>query len=220
MLISLLTIPNFSFAQSSTDNTEDNNQTQAEQKKETIRDRIETRKEEVKQDVASKTEAIKNSVQERKQTITDKMEEQVNKFTERLRERYDAAVNRLDVLTLRIESRIAKIKAVDIDVSEAEELLIDAKDKIATAKASIALIGTPETTTTDSTTSTDSSTVNALKNSFGETRAQVAKAKEDLKEAHAALVDVINGLKPGQNKLEKEMQANKAATTTATTTNE
>jgi cellobiose-specific phosphotransferase system component IIA len=48
-----------------------------------------------------------------------------------------------------------------------------------------------------------------IKKDFDGLRAQLDKAKTDIKAAHAALVDVVNNLKPGRNK---------TATSTATTT--
>jgi hypothetical protein len=191
MAISLFALPNLSYAV--LPNSDD-----TATKRETIQDKIEARKEAVKQNVASRTEEIKNNVAERRQNVASKMEERLIKFVSNVIERLNAAADRLDVLTQRINSRITKMEAKNIDVKEAKNLLVTAKAKIETAKASIALI----TLNTDPSTSSGqaaSTTASTLKSAFGVTKLQIEKAKQDLKAAHAALVDVVNSLKPGKN---------------------
>jgi hypothetical protein len=200
IVVSLVALPNLSLA---------NSETSAN-----IKEKIENKKEEIKQKVASTTNAVKNSIEGRKQNATDKMKESVNKFVSKTIVRFSAAANRLEILAIRIDSRIAKIKARGIDESKAEKLLADAIIKIQTAKKSISLI--TSSANIDSTEA--SSTVKALKEAFSVTKVQIEKAKKDLSAAHAALIDVVNSLKPGDNKL-RELKAKSTATSTATTTN-
>ena len=170
VLVSLLALPNLSFA---------------ETKKETIKDEIE-----------AKRESIKNSVEERRQNAVDKIKERVDQFVQNVVNRYEAAISRLEKLADRIDSRIAKMEADKIDVTKAKELMVKAKAKIEIAKTSIIGITT--------TISTNATTTALMKEEFKIIKTQVEKAKEDIKTAHAVLVDVVKNLKPGQNKLETE----------------
>ncbi len=173
----LAVLPNLSLAASTTP-------------KETIKDKIESKKEE-----------IKNNIEERKQNATNQIELRLNQFVGNVIERFNAATSRLDILVQRIDSRITKMEAQNIDTTKAKEILVVAKAKIETAKIDIALV-TLNTNPSASSGQVASTTVSALKEAFGITKTQIAKAKQDLKDAHAALVDVVNSLKPGNNKLE------------------
>src|SRR3989344_3689448 len=191
MIASLIALPNLSLAESNYSDTEaarEASEYNAEQKREKIKKRVEERKEglknkieerreELKQNLEQKREEIKNRVEERRQNTTDQITERVNKFISKIIERFSTAANRLDILVIRIESRIEKIEARDIDVTEANDLLVIAKTKIETAK-------------------------------------------KDLKAAHAALVEVIKSLKPGDNKLREIENDESEDDSTATTTDD
>jgi len=98
------------------------------------------------------------------------------------------------------------MEANNIDVKKAKELLVVAKIKIETAKTS-ALGISLESQVVASSTATSTA---AIKVDFENIKNQIETAKTDVKTAHAALVDVIVNLKPGQNK--------NATSTTASTT--
>ncbi len=168
----------------------------------------ETNKETIKSEIDAKKESIKNSVEERRQNAVNKIKERINKFVENVVARYEAATNRLETLADRIESRITKIESRNIDVIEAKELLTVARSKIETAKISVANIA--------STTSISSlaSTTGAIKKEFEDIKTQMERAKEDIKIAHAALVNVVENLKPGDNKMRNSTTATSTATTT------
>ena len=187
VIIMLMVLPVVSFAETSTSSAN-------VEKGSTIRDKIEAKK-----------EALKNSVEERRQNALNKIIERVNQFVQNIIERFDAATNRLEKLADRINSRITKMEARNVDVAKAKELLAAAKAKIETAKISVTGIAGATIDTSLSTTTV------AVKKDFGIIKTKIEKAKEDIKAAHAALVEVVNNLKPGQNKLEKE---NKTASTT------
>jgi len=172
------------------------------EEKEVLKNRIEERREELKQNLEQKREEIKNRVEERRQNATDQITERVNKFISKIIERFSTAVNRLDILVIRIESRIEKIEARDIDVTEANDLLVIAKNKIETAKTSISLIALPEIIDPAA-----STTASAIKEAFETTKTQIEQAKKDLKAAHTALVEVIKSLKPGDNKLREAQES-------------
>src|SRR3989344_4298661 len=245
MIASLIALPNLSLAESDyPDNgrTEQNRETirdeietkrealkqemeqkreeiknRTEEERESLKNRIEERREELKQNLEERREELKNEIEERKQNATDKITERVNQFVTKIIERFNTAANRLDILVIRIESRIEKIEARDIDTTEAKGLLVIAKEKIDTAKTSISLITLPEITE-----DTASTTASSIKKAFETTKIQIEQAKKDLKAAHTALVDVINSLKPGNNKL-KEIEDEEVSdddSDTATTTDD
>lgn len=182
-LVSLLALPNLSLAETNASTT----------KRDTIRDEIE-----------NKREMLKNSVEERRQNAVEKIKERVDQFVQNVVNRYEAAVNRLEKLGERIDSRIAKMEKQNTlketsdstDLSKAKELMVIARTKIEIAKTSIAGI--------TATVSANATTTALMKEEFKTMKTQVEKAKEDIKVAHVALVDVVKNLKPGQNKLETE----------------
>jgi iron-sulfur cluster repair protein YtfE (RIC family) len=197
MIFSLVILPNLALAQTAASTTK-----ATAEKKNIIKTEIDARK-----------EAVQNSVREIKQNATDKIKENVSKFVQNIINRYDAATARLEKLADRIDSRIAKIEAKNIDVSKAKELLSLARTKIETAKISVIAINFPDDIAS-STAAKASTTIASLKENFKVTKTQMEKAKSDIKAAQAALVDVVNSLKPGDEKLKN------ATTTAATTTHE
>jgi len=203
VVVLLGVLPVVSFAETTGPGNNPETKGKVEQKINTIKDNLEARK-----------DAVKNSVQERRQNVVDKILERTNQFIQNVIERFEAVVNRFDVLVQRIESRIAKIESRNIDESRAKELLAAAKVKIETAKSSIAFIAVIPATSVASTTA--STTASMIKEAFKNVKTQIEKAKKDLRDAHAALVDVVNNLKPGDNKLRNSPAATSTATTTDT----
>jgi ABC-type transporter Mla subunit MlaD len=176
-----------------------------EQKRETLKTEIEKRKTEFKTEINNKKEEIKSEVEKRKEGAISQIKERLAKFTSNTVERFNAAIDRLEKLAQRIDSRIGKLEAEGVNVSKAKELMVIAKLKIETAKTSVSGISLQSELTASSTATSTA----MIKKDFDGLRAQLDKAKTDIKAAHAALVDVVNNLKPGRNK---------TATSTATTT--
>ena len=124
--------------------------------------------------------------------------EQVEKSKERIRtyaslmvNRFEAAVERLNILSERIDGRIIKLEAEGIDVRQAKDLMATAKSKIVTAKTEVQHIESALTMILTSDTPREA--LNSAKKLIDTTR-------DSVKSAHAALVDVVNSLKPGQNR--------------------
>ena len=200
-LVSLLVAPLISLAYSY--GVEDSAQSPEQNNRETI-----------KQNIEAKKESIKNSIEERRENALSKIEERVNKFLQHINERFDTAIERLENLARRIDSRIAKLEAEKIDVSKSKEMMLAAKAKIEVAKISVSNL---PLTLVGSTTS--STTTASIKADFKSIRTKIEKAKNDIKAAHAALIDVVKNLKPGQLKLEMKLKTKgEHATTTASTT--
>lgn len=176
-----------------------------EQKRETVQKEIEKRKEELKTQINEKKDSIRNEVDKKRENAVNQIKERLAKFITNTIERYEAAITRLEKLAQRIDSRIAKFEAEGVNVTKAKELMVIAKLKIETAKTSVSGINLQSELTASST----ATTTVMIKKDFEGLRAQLEKAKTDIKAAHAALVDVVKNLKPGQNR---------TATSTATTT--
>ena len=108
--------------------------------------------------------------------------------------RFNAAVTRLEILSARIESRIAKMETASSTIGTAENRakLATAKEKTAMAKSSVSELNSAIATAVQKGVfSTEE--INGVK-------IKMQTAKTDLKKAREALVDVINSLKPGRNR--------------------
>lgn len=179
-----------------------------EEKRETLKDEMEQKRETIKGEIENKRESIKDEVEKRRENAIENIQNRLNKFVHNVTERFDAAIERLEKLASRIDGRITKMEAENIDVTNAKELMVVAKIKIETAKTSIAGLSLESEVISSSTATT---TVD-IKEDFQNLKNQVEKAKKDIKAAHAALVEVIRNLKPGQHKT--------ATSTNATSTRE
>lgn len=177
-------------------------QEELEQKKEQVQEEIQVRTEALKAEMEAKRETVRNEVEQRREEALSRIRERLHNFSSVIVLRYEAALNRLEILSERIASRIAKLEEAGIDVTEAQELLDIANLKIETAAASIAAISTvDEIIASNTSTSTE-----AVREDLNNLRDEMAQAKSDLKDAHAALIDVVVALKPGQLKLETQTQ--------------
>ena len=150
----------------------------------------------IKSNIDAKREAIKSEVEERRENVKEKIKDRLDKFIQNIIERFTAAINRLEKLSDRINSRIAKLEADGADMTKSKTLMVEAEAKIEVAKASVTLIKIDET----------ASTTAALKTSFPDLKAKIEKAKSDIKAAHAALVEVVISLKPGQARLDARIE--------------
>jgi len=143
-----------------------------------------TIREERRVQVEQKLQEIKNKYREQRQT-------RIAAYVEKMIARFNAAVERLEKLAVRIDSHLTNLETKKVNVTEARALLITANTKIQEAKNSIALIRP----TADSALQSDD-----IKMAFESARQIIDNAKTALKSVHAALVDVINSIKPGLNK--------------------
>lgn len=168
-----------------------------EEKAETIKDKIE-----------EKRNAVKVNIEEKRGELQEKIMQRALDFTKKVVERYQAAVERLENIAERTDSRIAKFEASGSKQTKAKELMVTAKAKIELARNSVSDIKLDGEATTTA----------GIKLEFDSLRKAMEKAKEDLKDAHAALVDVIKNIKPGFNKASTTPKT--ATSTNATTTDE
>src|SRR3989344_8813625 len=151
----------------------------------------------IKSNIDAKREAIKGEIEERRENVKEKIKDRLDKFIQNIVERLEAAVSRLEKLADRINSRIAKLEADGADMTKSKALMVEAEAKIEVAKASVAAIEVDANATTTAT----------IKASFPNLKAQIEKAKTDIKAAHAALVEVVRSLKPGQARIDAKVEA-------------
>jgi len=161
------------------------------------REEIQNRYEERKAEFEAKREEIKNRLNEERKN-------RIGEHQQNIKERLGEVVVKLENIVSRTAERIAEEKQAGVDTTVAESLLANAKDKIELAKNSIALIE-----------AIDISTAENPGEAFADLEAQAQTAKEAIKVAHSALVDVIESLKAEREASDTESQNDSEATTTS-----
>lgn len=166
---------------------------------------------------ATNTKKVK--LVELKAKLDIKKQEQVKKRIAHKYSVYEKAINRIEDLSIRVDSRIAKFEAAGADVSLAKVRNATAKTKIAEARTLLATIKVEADAAVASSTP-QKAIPNVIK--------PFAKAKESIKAAHAAVVNAIKVLKGTKVKTEgtatstatstKGKKAPKTATTTTSVT--
>src|SRR3989344_4336577 len=114
----------------------------------------------------------------------------LNREFERVYRRFMAAVERLEKLATRIESRLKKFEEQSRDMSTSRTRLAEVRANISAARNDTEAI---KTAAVSSGVALDAETA------LGSLRTTVKMAKESIRVAHAALVQVVNGMKPGRS---------------------
>lgn len=166
---------------------------QLEEKKAQVKEKIEVRK-------ASKAAALEQRNQER-----------VRALWGRLNRKYLAAIERLQILVSRIESRLLKFEGAypELDVAGVQSQLEDAKELLAQAEADLAASNIEVE---------DVIVSNTPKESFDTVKDTVVEIKETLKEVHSILVHVIGdirGLRIGNTPIVQPQNSTNSAEPTA-----
>lgn len=148
-----------------------------------------------KERLQEKRKEIETKVENKKEEVKKKLEtaraDLVRMYITRMSNRYDAAINRLDNLAGRISSRLDKFAQDGQDVKVFQKSLDAAKINIDTAKTKLAETKTALSTVADS---------EMPKTDFETARKKLSETKDAIKEAHTALVDVVNSVKGTSNK--------------------
>ena len=150
-------------------------------------------------DANAKTELKQEAAQERQSARQSRLDARrkvrIEAYFTKMIRRLNAAVERLETLSLRIESRIQKFEEREVDVDTAKNLLLEATNKILVSKLAIgdALDSLPGFL--------DSGTP---KDAFINVRELVRNTVTKIKDAHQALVQVIVELKGGGDNDEEE----------------
>ena len=161
--------------------------------------KLQQRQQQVRQNLQEKRDQLKQQAQERqaqfqekrlelKRKLHDRQAERVAAFVKRMLGRFEAAIGRLNHLFERISSRLDKLAAEDKDVSAqrsslgAAKVMIEAAQvKLQEARISLEAVVPSEDPHAQ----------------FADAKTKLNAVKEEIKAAHAALVDVINSIKEG-----------------------
>lgn len=142
--------------------------------------RIQEKRKEIETKVAGKV------ITEVRQKLETARAELVRMYVNRMSNRYDAAINRLDNLAQRISTRLEKLSAEGKDVKAYIKSLDEAKIKIELAKTKLVEAKTALNAVPDS---------ELPRTDFESARTKLTETKDAIKDAHSALVDVVNSIK-------------------------
>jgi chromosome segregation ATPase len=168
-----------------------------------IEDRIKNREDRVASTtirIQDRQQKIASSTEARRVRLEEKFKTGVSNRIAQVNDRLADAIARLTSTDERIKAHIAKLKARNVDTTKADALLVTAEGKLAIATEKVTTLKT----SLESVLATNIST--STKNTI---KGKTEEANTAVKAAHEAFVNVINNLKPGQNK---------TGTSTATTT--
>lgn len=144
----------------------------------------------LQQEAKQKREAFKNEARERVEAMKKKLGEErakrIDQFFNQMVRKFENAIDRLNNLADRIESRLNKTEAAGNDISKQRDMLKSARDKIAAvesalsdAKAQFGAMAKSENP----------------KEAFRKVKELVRGVAQKVKDAHRALVDVVNSIK-------------------------
>lgn len=164
------------------------------EKREAVRMEIKEKREDLRETIKQKRETFREEAKERVDTLKRKLSEErakrIEVFFGTMVRKFEAAISRLRTLADRIDSRLDKIEDAGKDVSEFRVLLDNAKITIETAEDSL---------------DKAKEEFNALAKSenpqeyFKKVKEIVSGVAQKIKDAHKALIDVINLIKGTSN---------------------
>lgn len=154
-----------------------------------VRENLREKRDQLKQQAQNRQNQLQEKRQELKRKLHDRQAERVTAFSKRMLDRFEAAVKRLDNLSARISARLDKLSSGGKhDVSVYRSALDAAKAKIDSARSRLQ----------EARTSLDMIVPSENpKTQFEDARAKLNAVKDEIKAAHAALVDAINSIKEG-----------------------
>jgi chromosome segregation ATPase len=172
-----------------------------------IEDRLENRENRIASStirIQEREEKRASSTEARRIRLEEKFKTGIANQIAKINNRLSDAIDRITKVDTRLVAHIAKLKSRNIDTSTSDALLLEAKAKLTTATEKVTALNTSLQAIL--TTNISTTTKNTIK-------AKTAEANTYVKSAHEAYVKVIENLKPGRNKTDKDN-----ATSTATTT--
>ena len=183
-----------------------------QEKSQELRQNVQKKRQELKADVKIKLEAVRKEAQEKRMKLLDeskkkreefkekaqtrreelkkkmgeKRAENIEKYFLKMIEKFESAVDRLEKFADRIEARLNKEEDNGKNVTALKDKLAKAREKITAASSAIAgakaryeeAIKDPD-----------------FKIAFKKVKEAVASLAKTVREAHAALVDVVNSIK-------------------------
>jgi DNA repair exonuclease SbcCD ATPase subunit len=168
-----------------------------EQKREMVREEVKNRVDALKADVEQRREEAKERLEEQREKMADRINESKDEARERIKHGMDislnqiarrllAAIDRAELLSGRIFSRIEKLKEEGVDTTEAETYLSTAKTEVEEAVSIVEKI--PETITNVVNTGT-------IRDAFEEARSLILEAKNKIHDIYDNLREAIKILK-------------------------
>lgn len=151
--------------------------------------------------LASSTREARKEIQDdRRELIKNAVIKRAQVQFELIMKRLGIAIDRLDNISGRIDSRIAKLKADGVDTATMEALQVTAKAKVDAADVAVKAIVAPALPS-----DAESTTAEAMNALLASTRAQVKTAEIAIKDAQSALNAVVAEMKnKGKEKAESE----------------
>ncbi|TSC78740.1 MAG: hypothetical protein G01um101429_696 [Parcubacteria group bacterium Gr01-1014_29] len=154
-----------------------------------MKQNVHEQRDEAKENIQQRHEVLRERWEARKAQLSEHRKEQMQKHIERIVGRMQSAVGRLTRLADRIDERVSRIAAEGADVSGITPLMTEARDTIVKTKtkldeAAADLRSAPE--------------ADNPAEAIGNARARMEDVKAALREAHAALVEVVVEIKKGQ----------------------
>ncbi len=137
---------------------------------------------------SSVQDAMKEKIAERKMAINQNMQDRIINLATNVTNRLKAGSSRMENIIIRIESRILKLKAENIDVTRAEAKLGEAKISLAAATTAIAQLGSIQNAITS----------DDFRGAFAPIRAQFMTIRNLLRQTHMSLQETVLLLKEAQ----------------------
>lgn len=172
------------------------------EKREALRKEMEVKKEALKDEIKKKRESFKDEAKKRREELKKKLGEEkakrIEAFFQKMVEKFENAVDRLDKLADRISSWLDKAEDNGKDVVALREKLAAAKTKITDVEKALdeAKVKYAEAVKEPD-----------FKVAFKKVKEIVKGVSEKVKQAHRALVDVVNSIKGlGGGEVKKDEQ--------------
>ncbi len=155
--------------------------TPAEQKAqmETRRAELEAKRTELKAEMEAKKKEMAENRAEKKDEMKDRREEMKKNTRARIAAGFMKRVENLSQIAVRLKARIEKMKAMGIDTTSSTELVVKAEASIMAAETSGA----------------KAKAIAEADGSLDEIKANLASAKDSLKQAHTYLSEAVKDLK-------------------------
>lgn len=154
-------------------------QQEAKQKREVLMRETKAKRETFKDEALKRVEALKKKVGEERA-------KRIDQFFNQMVKKFENAIDRLNGLADRIESRLNKSETAGNDVSKIREQLKSARDKISAAQTALNDAKTKFKEMANS---------QNPKEAFKQVKVLVQGVAQKVKDAHRALVDVVNSIK-------------------------
>ena len=172
----------------------ENKITDAKQQIINIKEKVANDKVQIKTEIASSTAEIKNIKQEFKSAAETRINKKLNEQKIKISDTFEKAIQNEKDLISRIDSRISKMAAENIDTASSTNLLEATKVKLASAETELGNLENLLALDIPTATSTQSSERKVILQNI---KIQSQKTKTAIKTAHSAIIEVIASLKQG-----------------------